>query len=66
MILCNGGNHLICEQLAGVPSAAKGRVAVYHDTQVLNIGNYLLLLIVGVNLILHHSRRDINLGQKFL
>ena len=66
MIFRNSGNNLVCEQLAGVPSAPKRRIAVYYDAKFLNIGHNFLFLIVGMNLILHHDRRDIDLRQKFL
>ena len=60
------GDHLVPQQFRRMPPASQGIPALDHDAQILNIGDYLILLIVGVDLILHQRRGNGHLGQKFL
>ena len=66
VILRDGGDHRIAQQLRRMASAAEGVPALDHDAQTLDIGRHVLLLVVGVDLILHQGGGDIYLGQKLL
>ena len=66
MGLGDTGDHFVPQQLRRMPPASQGIPTLDHDTQVLDIGNHIVLLIVGVNFILHQRRDNGHLGQKFL
>ena len=66
MGLCDAGDHLVPQQLGRMTPAAQGIPALDHDAQILDIGNYIIFLVIGVDLILHQRRGGGHLGQKFL
>ena len=60
--LGNAGDHLISQQLRRMATAPQGIPALDHDPKVLDIGDHIILLIVGVDFILNQSRSNRHLG----
>lgn len=48
MIFRNCGDYFITQQFRRVAPAAKGIPALYHDTEVLDIRNHVIFLVVGL------------------
>ena len=66
MGLRNSGDYSIAQQVCRMALAPKGIPSLHYNAQVLDIGDHIVLLIVGVNFILHQRRDNGHLGQKFL
>lgn len=66
MIPGNGRDSFISQQLSRMSSSPKGIPALNGDPQFLNLRDHIILLIIGMDLILHQCRHDIYLRQKFL
>ena len=65
MSLSDAGDHLVPQQFRCMSPASQGIPALNHDAKVLNIGDHIIFLIVGMDLILHQRRGNGYLGQKF-
>ena len=56
------GDHFISQQLRRMTTASQGIPALDYDPKVLDIGDHIVLLIVGVDFILNQSRGNRHLG----
>ena len=64
MRLGNRGELRVCEQLGVVAPSAKRIPALGNDTQVLDLGHDILLLVVGMNLVLHEGGNGSHLRKE--
>ena len=66
MGLGDARDHFVPQQIRRVAPAPQGIPTLDHDSQVLDVGDHFVLLIVGVDFVLHQRRSGGHLGQKFL
>ncbi len=55
---------LVVEKLRGVATSSERIPALNHDSEALDIGDDVVFLIIGVNLVLDECGRDVDLREE--